>query len=426
MFSEFSSGLIDFIDYRLSDNAALRYRLTGTAGHIQHRWWRRQTSVCRVIVTREDSGSVLCDQTDKMAAGQVVSITWPISADKAGAIAQFFLDDQLVATHRLRNHIALCLLCRGLGDTLCATPAIRKLRRAGDTPLDLYTWHPDLFRGNPHVDNVFDLAAGGGPQDYRFRQTFNTYARNYRLFRFCSDGDDQGIRKKHSVYDLRRIFACDLGFDLRPDQMALEFHADHHVTMLPDKPYVLLNPQLTWASRTWPADTWSCLIDLLNAQQVTVAVLGQTGHADTTGDKGYHDVQGDFIDYREQATLSDCYRLIDNAACFVTLDSGLLHLAGCTDTHIVQPASSIDPYYRAPYRHGSQQYRYHHVAGDCQLYCASDLAFFHRHHGSFNVIPPLTTCLDGRAAFDCQPDAGQVYAKIMEILNSEPDVDRCT
>ena len=27
-----------------------------------------------------------------------------------------------------------------------------KLRLAGDTPLDLYTWHPELFRGNPHVD----------------------------------------------------------------------------------------------------------------------------------------------------------------------------------------------------------------------------------------------------------------------------------
>lgn len=418
MFNEFFSSHVELIDYRLSDRSTLRYRLAATSKR-GNRWWQHTTPKCRVIVTREDNGNVLCDQSDEAAAGQTVSATWPRDGGEPGTIAQFFVADQLVATYRLRNRIALCLACRGIGDSLCATPAIRKLHRAGDLPIDLYTWHPELFRGNPHVDRVFDLASGGGPDSFHFRQVFNTYAYNFRLFRFCTAGDDQGIRKKHSVYDLRRIFACDLGFDLRPDEMTLEFHADDRDTKLPDKPYVLLNPQVTWASRTWPADSWNRLIGLLNQQQVNVAVLGQTGHADAAGNKGYHEVQGSYIDYRDQATLSDCYRLIDNAACFVTLDAGLLHLAGCTNTHIVQPASSIDPYFRAPYRNGNQQHRYHHVAGDCRLYCASDLAFFHRHHGSFNVIPPLTTCLDGRPSFDCQPAAGLVYDKIMEILAGE-------
>jgi ADP-heptose:LPS heptosyltransferase len=36
-----------------------------------------------------------------------------------------------------------------------------------------------------------------------------------------------------------------------------------------------------------------------------------------------------------KTSISDCYHLIHNASCFITMDSGLLHLAGTTNTPII-------------------------------------------------------------------------------------------
>ena len=51
----------------------------------------------------------------------------------------------------------------------------------------------------------------------------------------------------------------------------------------------------------------------------------------------------------------------NEAALVVTMDSGILHLAGTTDVHILQLGSSIHPKLRAPWRNGSQSYNYDYV-----------------------------------------------------------------
>ena len=45
--------------------------------------------------------------------------------------------------------------CRALGDTLCATPTIRKLYKSYNKKISVITNIPELFQNNPYVENVF-------------------------------------------------------------------------------------------------------------------------------------------------------------------------------------------------------------------------------------------------------------------------------
>jgi hypothetical protein len=107
------------------------------------------------------------------------------------------------------------------------------------------------------------------------------------------------------------------------------------------------------------------------------------------------------------------------------MDSGLLHLAGTTDAEIIQLGSSINPEFRAPYRNGSQSYRYHYVKGPCNLFCASNLKYSLRdweygYSGGTPIqsVPLIDTCLERKETMECHPSDTQVFNTIEKILSS--------
>ena len=102
--------------------------------------------------------------------------------------------------------------------------------------------------------------------------------------------------------------------------------------------------------------------------------------------------------------------------CFITMDSGLLHLAGTTDAHIIQLGSSINPEFRAPYRHGSQEYKYHYVGGGCSLFCASDMKHGVKEWGDIQGVPPLIGCLENKKTYECHPSVESVLGKILNLI----------
>ena len=118
-----------------------------------------------------------------------------------------------------------------------------------------------------------------------------------------------------------------------------------------------------------------------------------------------------------QTSLDQTWHLMNNCSCFITMDSGLLHLAGTTDCEIIQLGSSINPEFRSPYRHGSQQYKYHYVNGGCGLHCASDMKYGVQEWGSIQGIPSLVNCLERKETFECHPSVLHVYNKIIEIID---------
>ena len=302
--------------------------------------------------------------------------------------------------------------CRALGDTLSVTPTLRKLYNTHGQKISVMTHHPYLFSNNPYVDVVYnELTIQITEEQKEDYEIFNSFNISYH---------PNGVCYKHNVMDIRQFHAINLGFMLTKDEMELDYIPDPYepIEDLPEK-YVLIHPVQNWNSRTWDAKKWQLLTKLLNERGIAVVSVGKDSSelGGSNVDKpvfNFPIVLG--MNLMNQTTLSQTWHLINKSMCFITMDSGLLHLAGTTDAHIIQLGSSINPEFRSPFRKGSQEYKYHYVRGGCGLNCASDMKYGVREWQSIQGIPSLVNCLERKETFECHPNPLMVYNKVMEFV----------
>jgi ADP-heptose:LPS heptosyltransferase len=220
--------------------------------------------------------------------------------------------------------------------------------------------------------------------------------------------------------DIRQFHAINLGFMLSKDEMEMDYVAHQYepIEGLPVK-YVLIHPVQNWNSRTWDAKKWQLLVKLLNQKGIAVVSVGKDSSelGGSNVDKPVFNFPIELgMNLMNQTSLSQTWHLINKSMCFITMDSGLLHLAGTTDIDIIQLGSSINPEFRSPYRKGSQEYKYHYVRGGCGLNCASDMKYGVREWQSIQGIPSLVNCLERKETFECHPNPLIVYNKVLEII----------
>ena len=308
----------------------------------------------------------------------------------------------------MKNVCLDVLGCRALGDTLAVTPTLRKLYRSYNKKISIATHHPELFKNNPYVDNVFT--------------EMNDFIRNeYETFVSFNVGyHPNGVCYKHNAMDIRQFHAVNLGFMLTKDEMSMDYFPDEMepIENLPEK-YVLIHPVQNWNSRTWDAKKWQMLTKILNERGIAVVSVGKDSSelGGSNVDKPVFNFNIDLgLNLMNKTSLSQTWHLINNSMCFITMDSGLLHLAGTTDIEIIQLGSSINPEFRSPFRNGSQDYKYHYVIGGCGLHCASDMKYGVREWQSIQGIPSLVNCLERKETFECHPTIFSVYNKVLEII----------
>jgi hypothetical protein len=160
------------------------------------------------------------------------------------------------------------------------------------------------------------------------------------------------------------------------------------------------------------------LTKMLNEQGISVVSIGKD-----SSEKGFFNIEKPIFNFEidlglnlmNKTSLSQAWHLINNSICFVTMDSGLLHLAGTTDTEIIHLGSSIKPEFRIPYRHNSQEYKYHYIGGGCNIFCGSDMKYGVEEWGDIQGIAPLIGCLENKPTFECHPNLDNVYTKILEL-----------
>jgi ADP-heptose:LPS heptosyltransferase len=308
----------------------------------------------------------------------------------------------------MKNVCLDVLGCRALGDTLAVTPTLRKLYQSYNKKISIATHHPELFKNNPYVDNVFT--------------EMNDFIRNeYETFVSFNVGyHPNGVCYKHNAMDIRQFHAVNLGFMLTKDEMSMDYFPDEMepIENLPEK-YVLIHPVQNWNSRTWDAKKWQMLTKILNERGIAVISVGKDSSelGGSNVDKPVFNFNIDLgLNLMNKTSLSQTWHLINNSMCFITMDSGLLHLAGTTDIEIIQLGSSINPEFRSPFRNGSQDYKYHYVLGGCGLHCASDMKYGVREWQSIQGIPSLVNCLERKETFECHPTIFSVYNKVLEII----------
>jgi ADP-heptose:LPS heptosyltransferase len=301
---------------------------------------------------------------------------------------------------------------RALGDTLSLTPTLRKLYHTYGKKISVITTYPEIFEKNPYVDNIFNDNTNPFPEDLRD---------NYEVFDSFNIGYlPNGICYKHNVMDIRQFHAINLGFMLTKNEMGLDFYPDEFepIEGLPEK-YVLIHPVQNWESRTWDPKKWQLLTKLLNEKGISVVSVGKDANelGSTCLDKPVFNFDIELgLNLMNKTTLSQTWWLIEKSMCFITMDSGLLHLAGTTEAEIIQLGSSINPEFRSPYRNNTQEYKYHYVVGGCGLNCASDMRYGVREWNSIQGVPSLVDCLERKETYECHPTIFAVYNKVLEIV----------
>lgn len=305
--------------------------------------------------------------------------------------------------------------CNGLGDLLCATPTIKVLSESYNQKIYVLSKMPELFKNNPYVEKSYKYSSVD--IDY-FNDNFVIHNSFYNV----GKKNERGIEYKHNRIDIRQFHAINLGFMLKPDEMECFYRPTEDCKFeMPDTQYIVIHPVTNWASRTWSEDNWAKLTEKLIDKGYKVVAIGkdssETGFFNVN--KPVHNLQNEnLINLLNQTSISDCWHLIANSFAFITMDSGLLHLAGTTDAEIIQLGSSIYPNFRTPYRQGNQTYRYQYVRGKCGSECASNMKWGIKEWGNIQGVPPLIGCLENKETFECHPSVDDVY---MRILNLEID-----
>jgi len=306
---------------------------------------------------------------------------------------------KLIFNVKIQN-VGISINTECFGDTLNSTPIIRELSKSYNSKVIVYNNNPEIFINNPFIEKVQPLN-----DEKKCRTLFNVGDEKIGEFQ-------KHIRKTHLV----DYFTMDLGFTLTPNEKHLDFYPDDWSNFidLPNE-YICINPSKTWPSKTWYVDNWNKLVTLLS--EYTIIILGS--HINYNGDeKSFLKLNNNrnVIDLTNKTTISDAWYIINNSKMFITMDSGLLHLGGTTDAKILQLGSSIEPFSKAPYRKGTQHYKYSFVGGECKLFCGSNLKYSVQH--KLEHFPVARNCIENFKTFECHPTPETVYEKILEQIKN--------
>lgn len=291
--------------------------------------------------------------------------------------------------------------CNGLGDLICATPTIRKLHDSYGEPIVVLSKMPELFKRNPHVSGSYKYSSVDLEyieQNYVMHNSFYNVGKK----------NERGIEYKHNVMDIRQFHAINLGFMLTKSELQCDYlPTDECRVDIPDTPYFVIHPVQNWGSRSWSEDNWVRLTEWINKIGYKVVAIGkdssETGFFNVSKPT-YELKSAEFINYMNKTSISDAWHLINKSAGVITMDSGILHLAGTTRTFIYHLGSSINPEFRKPYRAWMDN-KYHYIHGNCSIFCASDMKYGVKEWGNIQGVPPLIKCLEGysETEFACHP-----------------------
>jgi FkbM family methyltransferase len=320
----------------------------------------------------------------------------------------------------MNNNIYYIIHSTSFGDTLASTPTLRYLSKSHRQKINIVTHRKDVFKNNPYVKDILNF------DEYFSRDLSNII--KYESHTFAGQKDGNGIEKKFSHMDVRQIHAIDLGFQLPNEDLEYDFNPDPlSLDIELPKKYVVLHVTTNWPNRTWAYDNWIELIKWLKENNIFTVLVGagykeslHRSYSDGSLVKDcpmFDDYYG--LDLTNQGSIGDMYWVIKGSQCIVTMDSGPLHLASCTDAHIIQLGSAINPAFKRFYRNGDWNYKYHFLGGSCKLFCNTNLFYNVKVWGDINSVPPQPNCLENKPTFECHPQVSDVINKIESLLTTK-------
>lgn len=210
-----------------------------------------------------------------------------------------------------------------LGDVLNTTPVVHRLRREDPSAL-IYveTLHSTAYRNSPHADMI---TAGSLVEDFDRIIDLN--------------GCFESNRRIHQVdTNMLRAFG-----DAEGDKtIVLQHNPIEFLAEIDWGRVVVVHANVTWAQRTLPVAWWNEVLAALGKDGWITVLTGTSKDLNVAG----------MVDMRDKLSLASQANLIARAKVFLSGSSGLVTVAGSTETAIVCMVSMTPWENWAPYRHG--------------------------------------------------------------------------
>ena len=103
-----------------------------------------------------------------------------------------------------------------IGDTICATPSLRKLYQVYQRKINVVS-QPDsksVWINNPYIDKIYTFPEF--VNDFKGDKSVINYHESYVL---PGLHNQFGMQRKFNMVDLRQVHANDLGIELLPEEM---------------------------------------------------------------------------------------------------------------------------------------------------------------------------------------------------------------
>ncbi len=298
------------------------------------------------------------------------------------------------------------LLGLGIGDVLCMLPMVEQAVSLLGKRLVVFTQRPEVFRYHPSVDAVFSTT-----------QAIQDHLNSGNLLFLCPvcglgdrfeahliEQSARGIVDLPTVAKRIRFYS---------DLSALNVVQDKLAALKTDRPRVIVHPSQSVPVRSWPRESWVELVrELLRSYEV-IAIGQETAGLSSQGENvskfplslGIEDPH--FHDWTGKLSLHESYELIRLSDLVITVDSGTLHLANCTQTPIVSIFTHVAPEFRMRFGpDGKIGYQTIPVFSSCEYqFCASrfgcydDRCRLEGKEGYMKCLPSTRAVLDAAQQF---------------------------
>jgi ADP-heptose:LPS heptosyltransferase len=294
-----------------------------------------------------------------------------------------------------------------LGDLLNITPIIKEISIGHNCKIILYTHIPNILINNPYIKKIIKI--DNNIDIYQLKKEY------HYLYEISKPKINNVFKQR--ITHLIDSSSMDIGFTLTPQKKTLQFYPNKYSNKfnLPNK-YIVIAPTITWETRTWPKTNWQILVNLIKFNyNIDIISIGKSNYIDKSVFKNINNV----IDLTDKTSLSDTWHILNKSILLITMDNGILHLGGCTDTHILLMPTIIDPYSRAPFRYGSQDYKFNYINGQCTDFCGTTFKYSVKTVGNLSWFPKVSTvCLNKYKTYKCHPNPYDVYQKVKSILDN--------
>jgi hypothetical protein len=299
----------------------------------------------------------------------------------------------------------LVTVTAGMGDQLCAEPAIRYTQKMyPDANMYVVTHFPRLFEHLSCPVMTYDQWNGINDAIVKMET--------------CPDVGMSEHKMSHVLFhptDFATMSMIKRAIPNHDKTIKLKLNAEDTASALkllegrnPEKPTVLVHAGKWWPSKTLPVEWWQKIVNKLS-EKLTVVLIGKT----IDEQQGYQPIEcpKDGIDLRDLTTLGELMSLISLSRCVLTNDSSPIHIAGAFDNWIVTIPTCKHEDHILPYRNGTQYYKTKALRKRLLL---DDLEVRHTefHADTIDMIPP------GKTMYDYIPEVDEVVQEVLEIYEN--------